>query len=272
MTARAQTGSPRGGEVPHDAVVVDALVYAGRSRFGGGRELDTLRRDAAHLGIAGLVAAPARPPDQDLVGASARLADACAKSGDRSLARIDPWDDEAPATLAGLLERDAVAGLLLHPWEETFPANHERAVVLARLAADAGRTIVVEAGFPLLAEALAVAELARAVAPAPVVATRGLQLNMSGLGQRSADLALESAPNLHIHAAGMYRQDWLEQTILAVGPDRVLFGSLCPVFDQQLELARLLDAPLGADDRHRVLGGNAADLFGVDAGHPGRGS
>jgi predicted TIM-barrel fold metal-dependent hydrolase len=121
--------------------------------------------------------------------------------------------------------------------------------------------VVVEAGYPLLGEALAVAELARAVAPAPVVATRALQLNMSGLGQRSADMALESAPNLHVHAAGMYRQDWLEGAIATVGAERVLFASLAPVFDQRLELARLLEAPLSDDDRQRVLAGNAMRLF-----------
>ena len=134
------------------------------------------------------------------------------------------------------------------------------------MASEAGLTVVVEAGHPLLGEALAVAELARAVAPAPVVGTRALQLNMSGLGQRSADLALDSAPNLHLHCAGMYRQDWLEQTIEAVGAERVLFASLAPIFDQRLELARLLEAPLGEDDRRRVLGENARRLFAGPVG------
>jgi uncharacterized protein len=250
---------------PAGVPVIDALVYAGPSRFGGGRTLDELRTDARQLGLDGLVAAPARPPDQDLARASGELAHQCASTGDRPLARLDPWDDRAPQMLADLVEQAGVAGLLLHPWEETFRANDPRAIALAGAAADAGLTVVVEAGHPLLGEALAVAELARAVAPAPVVATRALQLNMSGLGQRSADLALDSAPNLHLHGAGMYRQDWLEQTIEAVGAGRVLFASLAPVFDQRLELARLLEAPLGDYDRRRVLGGNAMRLFGVPA-------
>lgn len=94
---------------------------------------------------------------------------------------------------------------------------------LARLAADAGRATVVETGFPMFAEAPKVAELARAVAPGAVVATRGAQLNMSGLGQRNADLALERAPNLSVSMAGMHRQDWLERVIHRFGPERVLF-------------------------------------------------
>jgi predicted TIM-barrel fold metal-dependent hydrolase len=251
---------------PAGVRAVDALVYAGPSRFGGGRTLDELHADARQLGLEGLVVAPARPPDQDLARASGELARGCARTGDRALARLDPWDDRATAMLADLVEESGVAGLLLHPWEETFSANHPRAIALARAAAEAGLTVVVEAGHPLLGEALAVAELARAVAPAPVVGTRALQLNMSGLGQRSADLALESAPNLHLHGAGMYRQDWLERTIETVGAGRVLFASLAPVFDQRLELARLLEAPLSDDERQQVLGGNAMRLFPDRAG------
>jgi predicted TIM-barrel fold metal-dependent hydrolase len=248
---------------PAGTQVIDALVYAGPSRFGGGRTLDELRTEGGELGLAGMIAAPARPPDQDLARASRELAQRCVESGERALARLDPWDDRAPQTLAELVDEPGVAGLLLHPWEETFRANHPRAIALAGAAAEAGLTVVVEAGHPLLGEALAVAELARAVAPTPVVATRALQVNMSGLGQRSADMALESAPNLHLHGAGMYRQDWLEGTIAAIGAERVLFASLAPVFDQRLELARLLEAPLSDEDRGKVLGGNAMRLFPV---------
>jgi uncharacterized protein len=240
-------------QAPAGVRVIDALVYAGPSRFGGGRTLDELQVDARRLGLEGVVAAPARPADQDLARASRELARRCAAAGGRALARLDPWDDRAPQTLATLVDEAGVAGLLLHPWEETFRANHPRAIALASVAAEAGLTVVVEAGYPLLGEA-----------PSPVVATRALQLNMSGLGQRSADMALESAPNLHVNGAGMYRQDWLEGTIAAVGAERVLFASLAPVFDQRLELARLLEAPLSADDRQLVLAGNAMRLFPGD--------
>ena len=103
---------------PDGVTVIDALVYAGTSLFGGGRTLDELHTEAATLGLAGLVAAPARPPDHDLARASRELARGCATTGDRALARLDPWDDGAPRALVELIEGDNVSGLLLHPWEE----------------------------------------------------------------------------------------------------------------------------------------------------------
>jgi predicted TIM-barrel fold metal-dependent hydrolase len=245
-------------------VIVDALVYAGTSLYGGGRSLPELLADARGAGIDRLVAAPAKPRNYDLASASERLADECSASLGRAvcLARLDPWRDDASDRLARLLEHAAVRGLLLHPWEETFPANHPRAVALAAQAAASGYPIVVEAGHPLVAEALSLADLARRV-DGTVVMTRGGQINMAGLAQQSADLALGAALNLCALSAGMYRQDWLEQCVQQFGAGRLLHGSCAPVFDLGYELERVRRARMEDDERAAVLGGNAAELFGL---------
>jgi uncharacterized protein len=247
-------------------MIVDALVYAGPSLYGGGRTLAELLADAQANGIDRVVAAPAAPRDYDLAAASARLADECAASGGRAvcLARLDPWQDSAPDQLEQLLEHPAVRGLLLHPWEETFAANNERAVALAAKAAAHGRPVVVEAGHPLVAEALALADLARRV-EGTVVMTRGGQVNMAGLAQQSADLALAAAPNLCALSAGMYRQDWLEACVSQFGAARLLYGSCAPVFNLGYEVQRAHRARMDDAARAAVLGGNAAKLFGLVA-------
>jgi predicted TIM-barrel fold metal-dependent hydrolase len=245
-------------------VIVDALVYAGASLYGGGRTLDELLAAAAGAGLDHLVAAPAKPRDYDLAGASERLAEECAATagGAVCLARLDPWQDDTPDRLVALLGHPAVRGLLLHPWEETFSANCERAVVLAGVAAARGYPVLVEAGHPLLAEALALSDLARRV-DGTVVMTRGGQVNMAGLAQQSADLALAAAPNLRALSAGMYRQDWLEGCVRRFGAERLLHGSCAPVFDLGYELERVRRAAMQDDERAAVMGGNAAELFGL---------
>ena len=78
-------------------MIVDALVYAGASLYGGGRTLPELLEEARIAGLDRLVAAPAKPADYDLAGASERLAEACAASAGRAvcLARLDPWREDA---------------------------------------------------------------------------------------------------------------------------------------------------------------------------------
>jgi uncharacterized protein len=245
-------------------VIVDALVYAGTSLYGGGRTLQDLLSAATEAGLDHVVAAPAKPVDYDLAGASERLADECSASAGPAvcLARLDPWQDGAPARLTALLEHPSVRGLLLHPWEETFSANGERAVALAVQTAACGYPVVVEAGHPLVAEALSLADLARRV-DGTVVMTRGGQVNMAGLAQQSADLALEAAPNLCALSAGMYRQDWLESCVRHFGAERLLHGSCAPVFDLGYELQRARHARMSDAERAAVLGGNAVALFGL---------
>lgn len=247
-------------------MVVDALVYAGPCLFGGGRSLAELAAEAEASAIDLLLAAPAKPPDYDLPAASTRLALACEESEGRAwcLARVDPWRDDAVAAVERLLAYDAVRGVLVHPWEETVPANHPRVVAVARAAAARGLPVVVEAGYPMLAEALSLADLARQVG-GPVVMTRGGQLNMSGLGQQSADLALEAASNLHTLSAGVYRQDWLERAVERFGAERLLHGSGAPVFSLGFELERLRRAAMAGPARQLVLGDNARRLFRLSA-------
>jgi predicted TIM-barrel fold metal-dependent hydrolase len=245
-------------------MIADALVYAGASLYGGGRTLEELLADAADAGIDYLVAAPAKSRDYDLAGASELLAEECGTGAGRvvCLARLDPWQDDAADRLAALLEHPAVRGLLLHPWEETFPANSDRAVALAGIAAAQGYPVLVEAGHPLVAEALSLSDLARRV-DGTVVMTRGGQVNMAGLAQQSADFALAAAPNLCALSAGMYRQDWLESCVRRCGAARLLYGSCAPVFDLGYEVERVHHAQMDDDARDAVLGGNAAALFGL---------
>ncbi len=247
-------------------MIVDALVYAGPSLYRDGIGLDDLLAAAARAGVDHLLGAPARPPDYDLPAASERLAEECATSGGRAscLARVDPWQHDAPARARDLLTHGAVRGLLVHPYQETIQANHAAVVAVAREAAAAGKPVVVEAGHPLVAEALSLADLARQI-DGPVVMTRGGQVNMGGLAQQSADLALAASANLHALTCGMYRQDWLEACVATFGPARLLHGSGAPIFDLAFELERTRQVAMSDTERADVLGGNARRLFGLTA-------
>jgi predicted TIM-barrel fold metal-dependent hydrolase len=92
--------------------------------------------------------------------------------------------------------------------------------------------------------------------------TRGGQLNMAGLAQQSADLALETTPNLHALTCGVYRMDWIERAVASFGPERILHASSAPVLDLGFELERLRRAEIDPEARAISMGGAAARLFG----------
>jgi hypothetical protein len=107
---------------------------------------------------------------------------------------------------------------------------------------------LVMSGYPWVSEALQVLKLALRWPDVPVILTNGGQINISGLGQADASLALRTAPNLYIDTAGIYRQDFIEETAQEFGAERILFGSGSPYFDQRYEIKRVQVAKLPAGD------------------------
>lgn len=246
-------------------MTVDALSFAGVSRFGAARSVDeTLRvMDAEDVDTA--LVAPMHPVDGDLGAATRELAGRVASSAGRLalIARVDPWDhDVALAQLDDAAAQGARA-LFLHPSEEHFRINDPLLRPIAERATELAMPVLVATGFPWFAETAQVARFARWCGDNPVVMTNGGQLNISGLGQFDATLALR-APNIHLLSSGMYRNDFLERTVRDFGARRLLFASAAPGTDTHHELRRIHQIGMSPDDRALVLGGNAHRLFGQD--------
>jgi len=77
--------------------MIDALMLLGENRFGRTVTVEAALGLADRLGLAGIVAAPARPMDYHLAPANEALAVTAGRSGGRlvSLGRIDPLDGDA---------------------------------------------------------------------------------------------------------------------------------------------------------------------------------
>jgi predicted TIM-barrel fold metal-dependent hydrolase len=101
-----------------------------------------------------------------------------------------------------------------------------------------------------------------------IIMSHGGQINISGLAQADAFLAMETCSNLYIGTNGVYRQDFLEECVDAFGSERTLFTSMSPVFDQGFELDRVNSIKMEEANRPSVMGGNMVRILedGVKAG------
>lgn len=217
-------------------------------------------------GVDHAIVCPARPRGYHLHAANDAVAAAAAGAGGRltGVARVDPLlGEEACAELERALGGLGLRGLFLHPWEETFRVGDPRVAPVVEVARRHGVPVIVAAGYPWLAEALQVAALARRFPDVTFVATNGLQLNISGLGQTDAELALTDANNLLVQTAGVYREDFLEGVVRRFGTERLLYASAYPLLDPRLEVRRVQWAAFGETEQAAVLGGNAARVFGL---------
>jgi hypothetical protein len=243
----------------------DFRVFLGQSFDGTSQSVDELLGSMDALGIEHALACPLKPISYNLEEANTALAAAIRGYRDRLVgaARIDPWQPAAVDSLQLAVEDLGLHALFLNPWEEHFRADLELLDPLMDIARMHGLPVLVAAGYPWLSEALQICTLAQRWPSVPVVMTNGGQINISGLGQADATLAMQKQSNLYIDTAGVYRQDFIEETVEAFGGERVLFASGKPYFDQRYEIKRIVLAKVDERDRIAMQSGSAMHMLGL---------
>lgn len=239
-------------------------MLLGENRFGPSLSVDDALVYADQLGLAGIIAAPARPIDYHLEPANAALVERAQESDGKLavLGRIDPLDGDRAVALAERCIREfGCVGLFLHPGEEAFPIRVARPVL--EVADALGVPTVVATGYFSLSEPLQVAELAADFPAVRIIMTSAGQINISGLSMVDGWLALTTTPNLHVLTNGEYRQDFIERLATELDVGRVLFASFAPLFSAEFEIARIRSARLSGEARMAIEHDNAARLFSI---------
>ena len=245
-------------------MIVDGLTMVGSSINGYRLGAEGLLASMDSNGIDKAVIAPVQPKTYHLESQNEAVAVAQMRYPDRfiSFCRVDPRQGEgAIIELRRCVLRLELRGLLLHPMEEGYTINDPPAVRLVREAGSLGVPVVVAAGYPWVAHAQQIRSVAEEAEETIIVMSHGGQINISGLAQADAFLAMQACGNLCIGTNGVYRQDFLEKCIEAFGRERVLFTSMAPVFDQGFELDRVRSIKMDDSNRKFVLGVNVVRIL-----------
>lgn len=245
-------------------MIVDGLTMVGPSINGYRLGVEELLVSMGSNGVDKAVIAPVQPKTYRLEPQNDAVAVAQMRYPDRFIGfcRVDPRQGEDAVTeLRRCVLRLGLRGLLLHPMEEGYTITDPPAVHLVREAGSLGVPVVVAAGYPWVAHAQQIRSVAEQAEETPIVMSHGGQINISGLAQADAFLAMQACGNLCIGTNGVYRQDFLEECIEAFGHERVLFTSMAPVFDQGFELDRVRSIKMEEPDRQFVLGANVVRIL-----------
>jgi predicted TIM-barrel fold metal-dependent hydrolase len=240
-------------------LIVDGLTILGTSINGYQLKAEGLLASMNSNGIEKSVVAPVQPKTYRLEPENEAIAVTQLRYPDRliSFCRVDPRQGEGAVTeLRRCVLQLGLKGLMLHPMEEGYTITEDHVVRLVKEAGSLGIPVIVAAGYPWVAHALQIRSVAEQAEEATIIMSHGGQINISGLAQADAFLAMETCSNLSIGTNGVYRQDFLEECIDAFGPERVLFTSMSPVFHQGFELDRVNSVKMEESARPSVLGGN----------------
>ncbi len=252
-------------------MIVDGLAIVGASITGYELKPEELLASMDSNGIDKSVIVPVQPKSYRLEPQNEAIAVTQTRYPDRFIGfcRIDPRQGEdAIIELRRCVLQLGLKGLMLHPMEEGYTINEDHVVRVVKEAGALGVPIVIAAGYPWVAHATQIRSVAEQAEESTIIMSHGGQINISGLAQADAFLAMGACSNLYIGTNGVYRQDFLEECIAAFGAERVLFTSMAPVFHQGFELDRANSVKMEEADRPSVLGGNITRILedGVKAG------
>jgi predicted TIM-barrel fold metal-dependent hydrolase len=248
-------------------MIIDAHVHLGKSIFGYELDAETLLASMDLYEIDFSIVCPVQPFTYHLETENEYISNISDQYPKRLIGfcRIDPRQrDKSVLELQRSVSQLGLKGLFLHPWEEGYKINADFVVPVVQEAANLNIPVIVASGYPWLSHALQVADLAEQVPEAKIIMTNGGQINISGLAQSDAYLALRKHSNLYIETSGVYRQDFIENSIEQFGSDRVLFGSNAPRMNQGFELERAKSATKKYPEfQQDVLGSSTARLLNL---------
>jgi predicted TIM-barrel fold metal-dependent hydrolase len=123
--------------------------------------------------------------------------------------------------------------------------------------------LMLAGGYPGFSHPSQIGDLARQFPDVTIIATHGGQLNISGMLLADAGRMLRTHANVIMETSGIYREDFIEDTVGELGAERVVFGSNAPYMDQGFEASRIRLAHLD-DGAKRLMGReNIARICGL---------
>lgn len=223
-------------------MLIDAHAHIGRSLFGVENTVDQLLGSMELHRIDQAILVPLKPVDYHFGPENDRVAQAVTSHADRfhGFARVDPWQgDKALAELRRAVDSHGLIGLFLHPFEEQFAANDELTFPLLEFLVERGLPLMIAGGYPTFSHPSQLDDLAAQWPQLAVIATHGGQINISGMLLADALATMRANPNVIMETSGIYREDFIEDTIAELGAERVVWGSNTPYMDQGFETLRV---------------------------------
>ena len=221
-------------------------------------ELEQMLRDG---GVERAIVTPdvaVRPKNRELADAIA--ASPTGRGFFHGCAFVNPhFGEESPRELEVAVKEYGFRGLKLMPTHHAFRCVTRVPHALMRKAEELRVPVLIHSG-TFFAHPLEIGVLAEAFPGVPVL--------MDHMGYRyyvsEAIAAAKRAPNIHLVTSIVMEPHWIRQAVMDLGGDRVVFASNAPVCFPATQVLVIRQAELKEADERKVLGENAARIFGIE--------
>jgi predicted TIM-barrel fold metal-dependent hydrolase len=172
---------------------------------------------------------------------------------------INPhYGDDAVRELETCVREYGFRGLKFMPTHHAFRCVTQVPHALMRKAGELGIPVLIHSG-TFFAHPLEIGVLAESFPAVPIL--------MDHMGYRyyvqEAIAAARRAPNIHLVTSIVMEPHWIRQAVNELGADRVLYASNAPLCYPVTQILVIKQAELSERNERKVLGENAARLFGL---------
>lgn len=227
-------------------------------------KVDSLMRSMDRAGIAvAVICSIATKPEQ--FGPILKWSKAIASDRLVPLGSVHPSDPDAVAHIREIREA-GLRGVKLHPYYQNFDLDEERLMPIYEAIAECGLVLVSHTGFDVAFPRVRKCDPARIVAVTrrfPALKFVATHLGAWEDWDAVSEQLLGSSLTMEISCALESLPPERARAMLMAHPaDRLLFGTDTPWNDQGEVIERVRSLGLPPDRLNRLLGGNAAALFG----------
>ena len=151
-------------------------------------------------------------------------------------------------------------GVKIHPNCHNYPLNSKAAEPILEFCQKEGLPVLTHStgGCPL-SGAGAIEDVAKKFNELKLIVGHG-----GIFSDRQVAQVVKDYPQLFLEISVEYEAGKLERTVDMIGPDRILFGSDCPLHNPSVMLQRVRVMKLSKEDEEKILWKNTARLYDLD--------
>lgn len=244
-------------------MIVDVHTHIGYTKYVG----DTLNAERIlkimdEAGVDKAVLLPALSTGRPLPADKA--AEEVKKAPDRlvAFAAVNPKDTDAIAKLEEAVVKYGAKGLKIHPTFQALPADDEIWVYpLIEKAQELKIPVMIHSGEGPYALPWQIGLVAMDF-PKVTIIMAHMGLNSLSYTEGAIKMA-KKASNLILETAGVVYDNPITKAVNAIGSDRVIFGSDCPINNPIHEIKKIQVAKISEEDKRKILGENIARILGL---------